>query len=52
MLKEGDHTEDLYVHLSKLLILLKWDGVDCFYRTQDRDQWQVAANTATNFRVL
>jgi hypothetical protein len=30
---------------------IKWDGVDCIDRAQDRDQWRVRVNTVLNLRV-
>jgi hypothetical protein len=28
-----------------------WEGVDCIYLAQDRDQWRAVVNTALNLRV-
>jgi hypothetical protein len=28
-----------------------WDGMDCIYLAQDRDQWRALVNTAVKLRV-
>jgi hypothetical protein len=28
-----------------------WDGIDCIYLAQDRDQWRVLVNMVMNFQV-
>jgi hypothetical protein len=28
-----------------------WDGMDCIYLAQNRDQWRALVNTAMNLRV-
>jgi hypothetical protein len=49
-LKLQDHSEDIGID-GKIMLEIRWEGVDWMHVAQDRDQWRAVVNMVMNLRV-